>query len=255
MFKIFQKRRRNKILANPWPTEWNSYITKALGFNNRLPAALNNKLQALIKVIVAERHFEGCNGFSLTDEVRVTIAANASLLLLGTADYFFDTVPAILVFDKPFNQPVYDGTIRNDDFYAAGVAYQSGPIVLSWKSVLHGNHAADGYNVVLHEFAHHLDGLDGEMGGHLPFDDPADGERWHEVASREHAALEQAAKRGHSTLLDHYGATNLAEFFAVATENFFERPEALAQHHGEVYQLLKKFYKIDPIRWAEPKIG
>ena len=251
LFGFLKNRRRRKILASPFPGSWRPFLHRALQFSNTLPAELVGKLEGLIQVIVAERHFEGCEGFVLNDEVRVVIAANASLLLLGTNGYYFDTVPAVLVFEKSFNQPMYDGTVNNDDFHASGVAYESGQIVLSWQDVVRGSHAADGYNVVIHEFAHHLDGLDGEMGGSLPFDDPTDSQRWHDVASRELTALKTAAKRGQRTLLDHYGATNLAELFAVASENFFERPVALAGHHPELFELLRRFYKIDPTQWPD----
>ena len=132
----------------------------------------------------------------------------------------------------------------------AGEAWQGGPIVLSWGDVISGSwHARDGFNVVIHEFAHHLDGLDGEMGGTPPFGNTDDDKKWAVVMRREFAALQHATERGLPTLLDYYGATNEAEFFAVASECFIELPQELRRQHGELFELMCRLYKFDPSQW------
>ena len=131
----------------------------------------------------------------------------------------------------------------------AGQAWQFGPILLSWREVLQNNGRLDGNNVVIHEFAHHLDGLDGEMGGSIPFADHSKLDRWHKVSEREYRSLVAAANEDRPTLLNHYGAMNRAEFFAVASECFFELPSQLRQRHPELYDLLCEFYQTDPTQW------
>ena len=165
---------------------------------------------------------------------------------MGIEKYYFDSVSAILVFpDVIQREPESDGIE-----YRAGEAYQSGQIVLSWPDVRAGGMRQDGYNVVIHEFAHHLDSLDGEMGGYIPFDNARDRELWEDVSRREFEALVQAKARRERVLLRYYGAQNRAEFFAVASEAFFEKPIRFAREHKELYDLLCRFYKIDPRTWA-----
>ena len=123
----------------------------------------------------------------------------------------------------------------------------------SWRDTLSGGrNEDDGRNLVVHEFAHALDGLDGEMGGNLMFDDAETGKRWSQVVQSGYEALCEAKELGRRTLLDHYGATNLAEFFACASETFFEQPRQLSQEHGELFELLKLYYRVEPGNW-QPK--
>ena len=134
--------------------------------------------------------------------------------------------------------------------HRAGEAWQGGPIILSWPDALQGSrNEDDGRNLVIHEFAHALDGLDGHMGGDPIFSDPTDVSQWATVVDQEFAALVDARANHQRTLLDHYGATNPAEFFAVASETFFEQPSELRREHGELFELLKKYYQVDPRNW------
>ena len=134
--------------------------------------------------------------------------------------------------------------------HRSGEAWQGGPIVLSWQDVIRGGRDEDdGRNVTIHEFAHALDGLDGEMGGNIAFDSDDDATQWKRIVDSEYAQLVDAADQHQQTLLDHYGATNQAEFFAVATETFFERPAELELEHTQLFSLLQKYYRIDPIPW------
>jgi len=145
---------------------------------------------------------------------------------------------------------VIDGGVVGQT-YRAGEAWQGGPVILSWRDTLRGGrNEDDGHNLVIHEFAHALDGLDGEMAGHVIFDDPAISNRWKAVVDREFVELCHARDRGRRTLLDHYGATNKAEFFAVSSETFFELPQELRQQHAELFELLSTYYRVDPRKWS-----
>lgn len=208
-------------------------------------------LQSKIKLIVAEKDWEGCDGLKVTDEMRVTIAAQAGLMLLGVPNFYFDNVNTILIFPKAFTRQIPDG---HGESHRAGEAWQGGPIVLSWRDTLQGGrNEDDGRNLVVHEFAHALDGLDGEMGGNVMFDDSETSDRWFSVVEREFNVLCAAKANGVRTLLDHYGATNKAEFFAVSSETFFEQPRRLREDHGELFDLLMKYYKLDPRNWQDNK--
>ena len=249
MFGWFRRRRRRKLLEKPWPDAWDLHLNRNVRLTWEHDEAENQRLQDRVKTFVGEKNWEGLEGLVLTDEIKVTIAAQACLMLLGVDDYVFDNVKTILVFPQSFMR-----TSNGDSQYRAGEAWQGGPIVLSWKDSLRGGRDEDdGQNVVIHEFAHALDGLDGEMGGSISFETEEQRERWRNVLEREFAALEKSKDLGYSTLLDPYGATNRAEFFAVATETFFEQPEQLARQHPELFELLTVYFHLDPRRWQRPR--
>ncbi len=249
MFGWSKARRRKRLLAQPFPRPWQELLHDHVWQYRELNMADRNKLHACTKVIVAEMSWEGCDGLVVNDTMRVTIAGQASLMLLGTDDYFFDGVRSILVFPQAFRRKTTNGLVMDTE-HRAGEAWQGGPIVLSWEDVrMAVNHRGDD-NLVIHEFAHHLDGLDGHMGGTPLFDNAADQQEWARVMAIEYEDLCRAADQGHWTILRHYGAKSKAEFFAVASECFFEIPFRLRQTHLELYQLLRRFYRIDPVRWS-----
>jgi Mlc titration factor MtfA (ptsG expression regulator) len=207
-------------------------------------------LQDRIKVFIAEKNWEGCEGIKITEEIKVTVAAQACLMLLGVQDYYFDNVKTILIYPHAFERSTSDGVSEGQHQYRAGEAWQGGPIILSWQDALRGGrNEDDGHNLVIHEFAHALDGIDGEMGGNVMFDDSESNATWQQVVDREYSALVQAKESGRRTLLDHYGATNKAEFFAVASETFFEQPLELSKKHSELFGLLRKYYHLNPVTW------
>jgi Mlc titration factor MtfA (ptsG expression regulator) len=253
MFLWLKKRRRRKLLAKPFPQAWEDVLRRNVPVFECLSREQQQKLRGCIRVFVAEKHWTGCGGLKMSDEIKVTVAGWACLLLLGiSGEFYFDRVRSILVYPGAFVQPPQfqgSGGIIDEDRAATGEAWQRGPVILSWEDVLaDGRAAGDGRNLVLHEFAHQIDALDGEMGGSPPMSRRA-GQRWKEVVEREFRRLEDAVRRGRPTLLDDYGATNRAEFFAVATECFFEQPAALQRRHGELYDVLRDFYCLDPAAW------
>ncbi len=254
MFDWFKKYRRRRILRRQIPDDWIEILNRNVAPFSKLNLSHREKLIECVKIMVAERNFEGCNGLTITGEIQVTIAGQAALLLMGTENYYFDTVSAILVFpDVIAREVTHDDQGRNIHGFVetrAGEAYQTGQVVLSWPDVQAGGSRQDGYNLVIHEFAHHLDSLDGEMGGFIPFDDSRDAQRWEQISTREFEQLVEAKQNRYKTLFSYYGATNRAEFFAVASEAFFEKPKRFRAEHSQLYELLKRFYKTDPLDWA-----
>ncbi|HUE70056.1 MAG TPA: M90 family metallopeptidase [Pirellulaceae bacterium] len=233
---FFKGSRRRKLMAEPVPDDWRGFVERNVGIYTLLPEAKQQRLLGASRVIAAERHWVGCRGLEMTDEIKATVAAQAAILLLGVEGYYFDKLPAILVYPGAFARPHSpDNLTVDEEAGALGESWQGGNIVLSWKSALAGGRDPhDGQNVVLHEFAHHLDSLDGEAGGHPPQPTHAASEKWNRVTGAEYERLVHALQEGQPTLLDPYGAENEAEFFAVATETFFERPTELLAGHGEM---------------------
>ncbi|QDT69256.1 cellulose synthase subunit BcsC [Planctomycetes bacterium MalM25] len=236
------------LLRNP-PTapgelspEWVAILRRNVWQYRWLPEPLRERLNKTVCEMVATRRWEGGGGLSVTDEMRLTVAGAAALLTLGHAEPFaFKGLPSIILYASGYTTP--DGD-------RLGEAWHRGPIVLSWADTLRSaRRAGRGNNLVLHEFAHHVDGLDGEMDGRPPLEPDAD-RRWRSVIHWEYDRLVARARRQEVTLLDHYGATNHAEFFAVATECFFERSHDLKAEHGELFELLGQLYGLDPTEWA-----
>lgn len=206
---------------------------------------------AVTRIIVSEKHWEAHDGLTISDEIKVTIAGTAALMLLGVRDFYFENVSTIIVFPQPIRRTTQGGLVVGRESHHAGEAWQTGQVVLSWQDVISDSrNPFDGRNLVIHEFAHCLDGLDGEMGGSLTFGNAETTRRWHEVCNAEFEVLSRAADRGQKTLLDHYGATNHAEFFAVASETFFEKPRQLKLEHSELFGLLVKYFRLDPLNWT-----
>lgn len=247
----FRRRRRRKILSKPFPQEWIGIIEKNVAQYEWLNTADQEKLRRATQVIVREKYWEGCQGLVMTDEIRVTIAAQASFLLLGLDDYYFDRLLSILVYPDEYVAPE---TIRGSGGFQIdtasarlGEAWHGGPVILSWNDVLRGSEVPDdGTNVVLHEFAHVLDMHDKEADGVPPLDSGEQYRTWKHVMSDEYQRLVRRTVHGRPTLLNQYGATNEAEFFAVATECFFEEAVDMQIEHPELYDVLKAFYRQDP---------
>jgi Mlc titration factor MtfA (ptsG expression regulator) len=240
-------------MATPLASEWLAIVRKNMPYWRRLPPASQRELHGLIQVFVAEKQFEGCGGFDITDEVRVTVAAHACALLLGRETEFFSKLRSILVYPEPYFAPVSkrhpEGTVTEGYESRSGESWSHGNVVLSWKEVQEAiTRRRRGRNIVLHEFAHQLDEeFEAAPGAPLL---PADMsyEKWSSVFGREYRRLIRATQRGLPATLDKYGATSPAEFFAVATECFFEDPVPLARSHPELYAQLRLLYRQDPAR-------
>jgi hypothetical protein len=257
LFTWLKNRRRRKILAEPFPAAWEDVLRRNVCHLAWLSEAERGKLRRVTQIFVAEKSFEGCGGLPMTDEVRVTIAAEACILVLGMSDFVFDNVQTVLIYPDRFvvpqERPVADFLVDTGETEDLGVAHYRGPVAIGWKDALE-NARARGQrdNVVFHEFAHQLDSLNGAFDGTPTIDDASLRQRWAGIMEREYDALCRAAERGKKTLLDPYGATDPAEFFAVATECFFGLPWQLERRHAELYALMRDYFLQDPARWPEP---
>ncbi len=247
-----RKRRRQRLLREPFPDAWEAILMRNVRHYRYLPAECRARLRDALRIFAAEKEWVGCGGLEMRDEIRVTIAGAACLLVLGVPGFYFDGVKSILVYPETYAHPQQRQAhgIVEEDVPISGEAWHRGPVVLAWRDVLRGvRNPHDGHNVVLHEFAHQLDGLDGEMGGSPPIADRDLAARWEQVFQGEYEQLVQTVQYGGPTLIDAYGATNRSEFFAVVTECFFELAEPLRDWHPELYDLLKAFYRVDPASW------
>jgi Mlc titration factor MtfA (ptsG expression regulator) len=252
VFDIFKSRRRARLRAQPAPREWREILERNLPVFTRLSAPDQAELLGHTQVFLAEKHFEGAGGLELTDEIRVTIAGQACLLLLHRdADYYPELI-SIIVYPSGYtaheDRPIGGGIWEEGGEDRLGhTGRRLGALVLAWDAVRHGTAApTDGENLVLHEFAHQLDFENQSSDGTPALDTRGDYLGWARVMGAEFRALRNASDAGLPTLLDQYGATNPSEFFAVATEVFFERPRALKARHPALYSQLQRFYRQDP---------
>lgn len=246
----FKRRRRQRLAARPFPQEWLEIVERNVPRYRRLPPADQRELQGHIQVFLDEKRFEGCGGVTITDEIRVTIAASACLLLLHRATDYYPLLVTILVYPHTFEVTRYlagpGGLPVEMSQSLAGESWRHGNVVLAWDAVAHSAFDLhDGHNVVLHEFAHQLDEEDGSANG-APLLQRAQYTAWARILGREYAELAREAEEGLPSLLDTYGATHPAEFFAVATEFFFESAAQLKERHPELYEELRAYYQQDP---------
>lgn len=246
-----------RALEAPFPDAWVKIVERNIGVYKNLPMPLRLQLRRLIKQFLQQKHFTGCAGLEITDEIRVTIAAEACMLLLHRYTGVYPGLKYILVYPRGFvvsrEQRGSDGVIESTHHSLLGESWSKGKVILAWDHVLHGGrNFADGQNLVLHEFAHQLDAETGMTDG-APVLHTANSYRsWATALSAEYEALQKNARHGKRSLMDHYGATNPAEFFAVATETFFEKPGQMAKHHDELFATLVSYYRIDPRDWSHP---
>ncbi len=255
MFGFFRRRRWRKALAKPFPAEWDRLLEHNFCHWQYLDDEEKSRMRDLIRIFLVEKYWEGAGGLEVTEDMKVQIAAQACLLLLNIEHDFYRALKTILIYPSGYFAPSRTSlggggrlTVEST-MPVLGQAHYQGPIILSWQHVVQGGRQAhDGHNLVYHEFAHKLDMADGVIDGTPVLRNREQRREWAEVMSREFAELQQRSSQGYwgSALLRPYAATNPAEFFAVATEVFFERPHELRQMHPELYRVLMRFYKQDP---------
>jgi len=256
----FKKWRRKRQMQQDLPEEWAVILQKSVPYFKNLPSELQTKLQGLTKIFLHEKRFEGCAGLELNDEIRVSIAAQACILLLGIDDLssFYEGLRSVLVYPESYVAKVKNH--RNGYFVEEGFqqrhgeAWSRGHVVLAWDEVKKGDaYMHDGRNLVFHEFAHLIDYDYGATAEVESRENTGfwSWSSWGSIINQEYNKLLDAIRRNQHTLIDEYGATNLAEFFAVVTENFFERPRALRRKHPELYKQLKQFYQQDPAAYIK----
>lgn len=249
MFGLSRRERWNKALDAPFPDAWRSLLAQRVAHWNLLDDDERAGLEDLIKVFLVDKKWEAANDFDLTDNQRVPIAAMACLLILGL-DYeayrkvTWITVHPTTVVRKGVRGIGVEGVVSDSPLPLLGEAHFEGPVIIAWDSASESaRHPERGHNVVYHEFAHKLDMADGYVDGTPELPSVEERQRWIEVCTSEYEAL-RAGEAG--PLLDPYGGVNPGEFFAVATETFFDRPIDLERSHRDLYEVLRGFYRQDP---------
>lgn len=246
--------RLKRAIAAPFPDQWVEILERNIGVYQNLPMPLRLQLRKLIKRFLYQKNFTGAGGQEITDEVRVTIAAQACMLQLNRQGALYPRLKYIIVYPAPFivsrTETDASGVSGEARRGLLGESWDSGKVILAWDNVLHGaRNFVDGRNVVLHEFSHQLDSEDGSTDGAPLLAGESSYRSWASALSGEFKVLQRKARSGGRSLMDHYGATNPAEFFAVATETFFEKPHDMAKRHQELFEVLSAYYRVDPRDW------
>lgn len=248
------ERKRKSLRARPFPAPWREVLKRRVPYVRRLPADLQLQLKQHMQVLLAEKAFIGCNGLEITDEIRVTIAAHACLLILNRPSGYYPNLRQILVYPGSFvvqrDHVDHIGLAHRTREVLAGESWSEGQVILSWQDTLAGAAVVDdGQNVAIHEFAHQLDQETGSANGAPMRTGRAQRQSWSSVLGSEFATLQARVTRGAPSLFSDYGATDPGEFFAVISEVFFEQPAAMLEAHPALYRELSQFYQLDPLSW------
>jgi Mlc titration factor MtfA (ptsG expression regulator) len=255
LFSWLRARRRRKLLAEPFPLRWTAFLDRNVGHYPLLSQTEQARLREITQILVAEKQWLGRGGLIVvSEEMTVTVAAQAALLLLGADRDYYRRVREVVMFPTEFRTPVA-GDDWEDDFLSdtalSGQAVDRRAVLLAWDAVQReGREPNDGYNVVIHEFAHQLDFVDGASLGAPNLGDPALETRWKYVWTVAFADHRRAIREDRDGLFfTPHAADNEAEFFADASEAFYCRPHVLKGLHPEMYELLAAYFRVDPCAW------
>lgn len=249
MLSWLKTRRRRAIRERPWPSGWEEILRRNVRQMQWLDEAGREQLRGWIAVFVAEKSFEGCGGMEITDEVRVSIAAQAGLAVLGFEEEFYDRLKSVLVYPGDYLVPrstaLEGGGELEWQEARLGETWAGGSVVFSWPRVVEGGRLRDGpRSVVIHECAHAIDMLDGEIDGVPPL--PTGRGEWARAIASCRERFETMLDDGRFTALDEYAAEGPGEFFAVASECFFQDPHRLIRSDRQLYDLLREAWRQDP---------
>lgn len=252
MLEWLRHYRRRRFASQALPASWQAILTLRAPFRSQLDPPMREKLDHAMVIFVAEKNWEGCGGLVLQDEHRVTIAAHALRLTLGFEPDYFDEVDSILVYpssyEAPSHQMVGSGVVLEGTSARLGESWYRGPVILAWSDIIKGTgKSGRANNVVLHEFAHQLDMRNGRDADGVPVIESSEqAEQWLEVVGHDYQRLCRLCQSGRRCVLDCYGTTNMAEFFAVASESFFETPRELKKEWPNLFAVLKRYYCQEP---------
>lgn len=253
VWRIYKRLKRKAAIEAPFPLEWTEILQNNYPVYQKLPPDLKDNLHQKIQTFLFDKLFEGCGGQEITDEIRVMIAAQACMLIVNRDVECYPRLRTVLVYPttyvakekESFNRDKTSNSVR------LGESWTIGTVVLAWDSVKKDAFKMDdGHNVTMHEFAHQLDQEDGYGDGIPVLGHYSAYSLWAEIFLEEFERLKQKTLQGKDDILDQYGATNPAEFFAVATETFFERPEQLSKAHPGLFKELEAYYQINPLTWT-----
>ena len=248
-WRISQRRsRRLDLTSSSFTDEQRRWVNDNWKLWEVLPEDLRSEVEGLSLIFLDEKVFEACGGLEeVTDEMRFVVAVQACLLWVNQKGAPYPTLRAILMYPDAYRVKDEFGM----ESVRLGESWSRGSLVLAWNSVLGGGrNDEDGHNLVMHEFAHQLDTVNGPADGFPELPANADFGSWTEVFGREFKELCRDVDSGHKTVMDDYGTTNEAEFFAVATETFFEKSDKMEKEHPDLYRLLRDFFALDPKNWA-----
>jgi Mlc titration factor MtfA (ptsG expression regulator) len=255
MFGFLNKaKRRGKLRAEPFPEAWSAVLKKNFPLYSRLSDADRAELHGHIHVLLKEKTFEGCDGLELTDEIRVTIAAQAALLLLHRESNYYPELHSILVYPETYVVEAEEvdeaGVVHEFDDDRSGETWEQGSMILAWDEVLEGGRDLDDdFNVVFHEFAHQLDLENGEIDGIPRLESKDHYAKWTQTLMAALELFRKDVRRRKRTAIDPYAAEDLSEFFAVSVESFFERPLRLRKTYPALYRELSEYFRQDPAAW------
>lgn len=243
-----------RALSRPFPARNSAILARYIPNWRNMPVPLQLQLKRLVKQFLHEKKFVGCDGLQVTEEMRVAIAGMACMLILNRKSGVYSALRHVLVYPSAFFVPRTEfgvgGVVTHASQTLAGESWNDGRVVLAWDHVQQAaQDLSHRHNVVWHEFAHQLDSETGHTNGAPRLPGKKAYQHWSVLMAREYEQLQSAAAMELETVLDHYGATNPAEFFAVATETFFGRPQELAWQHPQLFDLLQTYYKVDPRQW------
>ncbi len=249
---LLKNRRRNELRKTSFPKEWKPILEKRFPLYTKLPLALQEQLESDVQVFIAEKTFFGCNGLEISDEIKVTVAAQACILILNRKKRYFPKLSSIYIYPSAYmakrKQHLGGGIVTEQTDVNLGESWIDGRVVLAWDASKQGAmNMHDGHNVVMHEFAHQLDQEDGSGDGVPRLSELSKYAPWINVLGKEFELLKRGRKG--KSVIDRYGATNGAEFFATATEAFFEKPHQMKAKHSELFAELKDYYCVDPSEW------
>ncbi|MEL7258811.1 MAG: M90 family metallopeptidase [Pseudomonadota bacterium] len=244
--------RRQELLQGQLSDTEREIVADTVPLLRNLPPDMQTRLEGKMNLFLDQVEFIGCNGLDVTEEMELSIAAQACLLVLNT-DAWYDHLRTILIYPGAFKSKTreHDGyVVRESEVVRSGESWQYGPVILSWAHSKQGAlNTEDGHNVVLHEFAHQLDSLSGHTDGAPLLASGQSFAEWARVFTKAYRRHVEKTEAGHNTVLSPYAATSHEEFFAVAVEVFFEKPIRLQREEPEVYAQLSELLQLDPATW------
>ena len=242
------KARRKRLVLEPWPQAWEATLVEAAHFS-LLNAEKRTQWRRLIQVLIDEKNWEGCDGLEITDQVKVTVASQAALMILAMSDHYFSSVRSIVVFPTQFEIPQEEWQEKPEV-----VLGQAAPdaVLLAWdRALAESRNLSTGRSLIIHEFAHHLDFEDGYTNGRPRLSDRGQCAQWRKVMSDAFAQLSGNLYVCGDALFGSNAAINATEFFSEASERFFTVPLSLRHFYPSVYEALEKYYRIKTVEWFE----
>jgi hypothetical protein len=250
--RVFRKHRRSKIFKTPATPELKKIAAEEIALFSYIPKCFREELLAKARIIMLEKNWEGCGGLALTNRMKISVSVQAAILLLNRKTRYFPVVDSILIYPSAYRGKSQSSIGYNipEEQIRLGESWSKGTVVLAWDAAsLQARDLSLGQNVVLHEFAHQLDQEDGRGDGTPVLKKWSSYRHWAQILGREYAMLREKTMHHEKDVIDAYGATNPAEFFAVATEAFFDKSQRMKKNHPELYEEFKEYYRIDPASW------